>query len=507
MNSFTVKVHPSADNLRREDQLAWHIAEFASHVDALDEDVIDMIACRIVDNASVALASVNRQPVASARAMALAHPRKRGATLYGLPSTTRVDAEWAAWANATAVRELDYHDTFLAEDYSHPGDSISPLIAVAQQMKLDGKVLAKGIAIAYEVHVALVKAISLHKYKKDHVAHLAPATTAAIGAMLNLPTEIIYQAVNQAVHLSFSTRQSRKGEISSWKAFVPGFSGKLAIECIDRAMRGEGSPSPIYEGEDSVLAWMLGGNDSQYIVHLPAKGEKPRAILETYTKAHSAEYQAQALIDMAIDLGNEIKDLSNVSEVLLETSHHTHYVIGTGANDPQKMDPNASRETLDHSISYILAVALEDKAWHHEDSYTKERSNRASTITLWHKVRTVEAAEWTKAYHEKDPAKRAFGGTITIIFEDGGKISRSRGVAAAHPNGTAPWGWEDYVGKFKLLTRGMLDEASVSAFTRAAKAVVDLSASEIDALVPALTEGKADPSAPTGVGIFDHGLE
>ena len=29
------------------------------------------------------------------------------------------------------------------------------------------------------------------------------------------------------------------------------------------------------------------------------------------------------------------------------------------------MDPNASRETLDHSIMYIFAVALEDADWHH----------------------------------------------------------------------------------------------------------------------------------------------
>ena len=43
-------------------------------------------------------------------------------------------AEWAAWANAVAVRELDYHDTFLAADYSHPGDNIAPLVAVAQQL-------------------------------------------------------------------------------------------------------------------------------------------------------------------------------------------------------------------------------------------------------------------------------------------------------------------------------------------------------------------------------------
>ncbi|MGV8955157.1 MAG: MmgE/PrpD family protein, partial [Cypionkella sp.] len=293
MNKHTVQVYPSAANLPREQQLAWHIASFAADCGLLDADVVDMIACRIVDNASVGLAAINRAPVAAARAMALAHPRKAGATLYGLPAGTRVDAEWAAWANATAVRELDFHDTFLAADYAHPGDAISPLIAVAQQMGLDGAALARGIAVSYEVHVALVKAISLHKYKKDHVAHLAPATTAGIGALLGLPAEIIFQAVNQAVHLSFSTRQSRKGEISSWKAYVPGFSGKLAIECIDRAMRGEASPSPIYEGEESVLAWMLGGADSRYDVYLPATSESPRGILETYTKAHSAEYQAQ----------------------------------------------------------------------------------------------------------------------------------------------------------------------------------------------------------------------
>ena len=64
-------------------------------------------------------------------------------------------------------------------------------------------------------------------------------------------------------------------------------------------MRGQGSPSPIYEGEDGVIAWLLGGPEAVYTVPLPAPGEPKRAILETYTKEHSAEYQAQALIDLA----------------------------------------------------------------------------------------------------------------------------------------------------------------------------------------------------------------
>ena len=71
------------------------------------------------------------------------------------------------------------------------------------------------------------------------------------------------------MHITISTRQSRKGEISSWKAFAPAHAGKLAIEAVDRSIRGEGAPSPIYEGEDSVIAYVLSGLKAKYSVPLP----------------------------------------------------------------------------------------------------------------------------------------------------------------------------------------------------------------------------------------------
>ena len=175
---------------------------------------------------------------AAARAQALAHPRERGATVVGVPSYRHFDAEWAAWANGTAVRELDFHDTFLAADYSHPADNIPPLLAVAQQAGRSGGDLLRGIVAAYEIQIDLVRAICLHEHKIDHIAHLAPAAAAGIGTMLGLDIAITYQAVQHAVHVSFSTRQSRKGEISSWKAYAPAHAGKLAIEAVYRAMRG-----------------------------------------------------------------------------------------------------------------------------------------------------------------------------------------------------------------------------------------------------------------------------
>jgi len=126
------------------------------------------------------------------------------------------------------------------------------------------------------------------------------------------------------------------------------------------------------------------------------KGEIKKAILETYTKEYSAEYQSQALIDLAKKIKSKINDLNQIKKIDIYTSHHTHYVIGTGANDPQKMDPNASRETLDHSIMYIFAVALEYGDWHHVKSYTKARANRKSTIKIWHSIQTHEDKKWTK---------------------------------------------------------------------------------------------------------------
>jgi hypothetical protein len=315
-----------------------------------------------------------------------------------------------AWANGRPG--LDFLDTFLAADYAPGGHP--PLLAVAQQKGADGARLLAAIAAAYEVHVSLVKGISLHAQKKDHVAHLAPAIAAGLGTLLGLETAVVYHAINQAVHLGFSTRQSRKGEITSWKASAPAWAGKLAIEAVDRAMRGEGAPNPIYEGEDGVIAWMLAGPDAEYAVPLPAPGERPRGILETYPKAHSAEYQAQALIDLAFDLRRRIaaEVWPRVREVVVRTSHHTHTVIGSGSNDPEKYDPGAYRETLYHSVMYILAVALEDGRWHHVDSYLPARADVPPPSPSGGRSdrKTPSGRRGTRS----DPARKAFGGRVDV---------------------------------------------------------------------------------------------
>ncbi|KRE64463.1 MmgE/PrpD family protein [Arthrobacter sp. Soil761] len=503
-NKHSVRVYKSEENLAREEQLAYKIAVVAADHVEVTPLVAEMVINRVIDNASVAVASLNRAPIVAARAQALTHSPStggKGAKVFGIGE--RVSPEWAAWANGVAVRELDYHDTFLAAEYSHPGDNIPPILAVAQHVGSSGKDLIRGIATGYEIQVNLVKAICLHKHKIDHVAHLGPSAAAGIGTLLGLDVETIFQSVGQALHTTTATRQSRKGEISTWKAHAPAFAGKMAVEAVDRAMRGQTSPVPIYEGEDGVIAWMLDGPDASYEVPLPEAGEAKRAILDTYTKEHSAEYQAQALIDLARKLHKDHPDATdpaNVKSVLIRTSHHTHYVIGSGANDPQKYDPTASRETLDHSIPYIFTVALQDGAWHHVDSYSPERAARPDTVELWQKVSTEEDPEWTRRYHSLDINEKAFGGSVEITLTDGTVITDQIAVADAHPLGARPFGREQYIHKFRTLATGLVEEAEIDRFLAAVEALPHLGPGELDQLNITATPGVINLNdAPAGL--------
>ncbi|WLP91514.1 2-methylcitrate dehydratase PrpD [Gordonia sp. NB41Y] len=498
-----VRARRSSDDFPQSEHLAQKIARVAVDPVAVPADTAEMIINRIIDNAAVSAASVIRRPVTSARAQALAHPHGpggSGAGVFGVGGN--VSPEWAAWANGVAVRELDFHDTFLAAEYSHPGDNIPALVAVAQHVGASGADLILGLATAYEIQIDLVRGMCLHEHKIDHVAHLGPSVAAGLGTMLGLDEETIYQAIGQALHLTTATRQSRKGLISSWKAYAPAHAGKIAVEAVDRAMRGEGAPAPIWEGEDGVIAWLLGGFDAVYQIPLPGEGEAKRAILDSYTKEHSAEYQSQAPIDLARRMRDRVGNLDDIESIVLHTSHHTHYVIGTGSGDPQKFDPSASRETLDHSVMYIFAVALQDGTWHHETSYAPERANRPDTIELWNKISTVEDPEWTRRYHSTDPAEKAFGAKAVITLKNGEVITDELAVADAHPLGARPFARAQYEAKFTTMADGVIEADEQQRFLAAAARVAELGAGELGELNLLVAPNVLDKAPTVGKGIF-----
>ena len=197
-------------------------------------------------------------------------------------------------------------------------------------------------------------------------------------------------------------------------------------------------------------------------------------------------------------MGKKIENFDDIEEIMIHTSHHTHYVIGTGANDPQKMDPKASRETLDHSIMYIFAVALEDGGWHHEKSYAPERAQRPGTVDLWHKITTEEDPGWTARYHAMGSDK-AFGGKVIITLKNGKSIIDELGVADAHPNGARPFARPNYVEKFRTLADGIVATTEQDRFLALIDRLPALTGAEVTQLNFIVSSVQLGPDAPAGI--------
>ncbi len=496
----------AGESIGKFDQLAWKLAELASCPAPIDPEVSSAVTDRIVDSIGVAIAALNNRAVAAARAPALAHPAVGGATVLGMPRDIRVACEWAAWANGTAIRELDFHDNYYGANVCHPADAIAPLVAVAQQSCRDGATLLRAIALAYEVQVALARSVPLAEHGMDHTANLAPAVAVGLGALLGLRTETIFEAVNHAVHVSFSTLQGRRGRITGWKANAPAHVGKLAIEAVDRAMRGEQGPNPIYEGDRGIVACMLGGLDSRFQIALPERGEPWRAILETFTKEHATGYHAQAFIDLAFRLRERIDDIESIDCVEIRTKAYTHLYVGSGSEDPEKMNPKATRESLDHSVMFAFAAALLDGEWDPHRTFLPERVQRGELVRLWHKVRTVADDGWTLRFRERTGLEKDHGGEVIVSFTDGRKLAEQIDVPDAHPRGLRPFSRADYIRKFDRLVAGRADQDERTRFLETADRLPELDADGVRCLT--IT---AAPSVFAGdhqsAGIFEAGLE
>jgi len=445
-----------------------------------------MVAWRIIDAWAVGLAALEQDPVRAARSQALLHRRQHGVRLLGLPDGPRVDSTWAAWANSIAVRELDLHDNYYGFGVAHPADAICAILAAAELCNRSGEDLIRGILTSYEIQIALTDAIDLNSVGVDHVANLGPAIAAGVGSLLRLETETIFESINHMAHVSCAPLQARKGSISNWKSAAPAHVAKLALEATDRALRGQTNPAPIYEGRGGLLASMFRPSGGEVTVTLPDPEEPRTAILRSYPKAHAAGYHAQAFIDLAFRMGDRIADFEAVQTVELYTKSYTHNYLGTGSGDPEKRNPQASRETLDHSILYIFAVALQDGRWHHEDSYRPERARRPDTVRLWHKVRTVADPEWTRRFTGAASVLKDHGGRVVITLADGSVIEDEIAVPDSHPRGSAPYGHDDYMRKFRDLAGHLVEPDEAERLSDALSGLGSIPAGEVGRIHPKL---------------------
>jgi 2-methylcitrate dehydratase len=95
---------------------------------------------------------------------------------------------------------------------------------------------------------------------------------------------------------------------------------------------------------------------------------------------------------------------------------------------------------------------------------------------------TYEDKKWTKKYHNPNPKKKYFGGEVVIQMKDGSKIKSKLSVASAHPSGNKPFKREDYIYKFKTLTKNIIEEKESERFLNDIQGLRELGKSELHKL-------------------------
>ena len=118
---------------------------------------------------------------------------------------------------------------------------------------------------------------------------------------------------------------------------------------------------------------------------------------------------------------------------------------------------------------------------------------------LWRKISTAEDPEWTRRYHEADPARRAFGGRAEITLAGGTVITDEIAVADAHPAGAHPFAREQYVAKFRALADGIIDPGIQDRFLETVTRLPDLGAGDLAALTLPGTGQAGEQPATRGI--------
>ncbi|PYL06441.1 MAG: MmgE/PrpD family protein [Verrucomicrobia bacterium] len=332
--------------------LAHQLADYACALrfEDLSDKVVHEVKRRLIDSLGVALGAWKEEPCAIARKIVLDLSAKHGSTIIG--TNHKAPPDWAAFANGCCIRYFDYNDTYLSKEPAHPSDNISAALAAAESVGANGRELITAIALAYEVQCRLCDAASIRARGWDHVTYGAFSTALASARLMQLDPAKTRHAVNIAGVAGAAMRQARAGELSHWKGVAFANAARHGVYSALLARAGMTGPAPIFEGQM--------GFEKQLGVSLGNVGEKfkgaPEMILKTSIKFWPAEYHSQSAIEAALFLRKEVGDASKIKRVVIESHDAAVDIIGS---EPEKWKPK-TRETADHSLPYITAIALID---------------------------------------------------------------------------------------------------------------------------------------------------
>ena len=412
------------------------IADYASGLDPdeVSEAASHAMRSRLVDALGCALGALDASPCVAARSIAATGTADPGASVIGLaqPSTP----ELAAFANGCLIRYLDFNDTYHTEGGGHPSDMAGAVLAAAEISGCSGPDVLTGLHVAYEVFAALADAVPMRDHGWDYGAFLAIATAAGAGRALGLDQERLSNAVSLAVTPNMPLFVTRTGELSNWKGCASSYAAMAALFAARLAAAGVTGPPKPFEGkfgmwEQATGPFDLGGMGT------PVNGLS--AVERTSCKLNPSDFETQIPAEVFGGLHAEGVRPDDIEAIDVSTYYVAWDLIGGGQGDhDEKWNPKR-RETADHSLPYVIAVALTDGRVS-KASFAPDRVADPALRPLMARVTVAEDPEITRTWTSK-PAYE-----FTVSLRDG----RNLEIRVDHPRGhfNRPLSTQDFDEKF-----------------------------------------------------------
>jgi 2-methylcitrate dehydratase len=434
--SSVVKVGPDSDlecqsHATQVEELAQFVCR--SHWDEISGPAREHLKLRVLDSLGVALGALDGEPVAMVREQVQGFG---GAPLCTLIVGGKSAPDRAALYNGALVRYLDFNDSYLAPgETSHPSDNLAPVLAAAEYAHADGRTLLSALAVAYQVQNRLSDVAPVRAKGFDHTTQGAYAVAAGVSRALGLDEHRTANAIAIAGTSLNALRVTRTGELSHWKGLAYPATAFAATHAAFLAMRGVTGPREVFEGNKGFIEAISGPFEIDW------QRENLESVTRTILKRYNAEIHSQSAIEALLELRAE-HDLSadQVERIELDTFQVAFDIIGGGEEcDKHRV---RSKEEADHSLPYLLAVALLDGQVLPEQ-YLTARIIRDDVQELLRRVEVRPDPELSRRFPDQHSAR------VRICLRDGRTLEREQhDYEGFH---TRPMGWDAVAAKFDRL--------------------------------------------------------
>ncbi|MGH8024666.1 MAG: MmgE/PrpD family protein [Limisphaerales bacterium] len=447
------------------EQLAAFVARAA--YDDLSPEARAQLKIRTLDALACAAGALNGEPIQWLRA----HSEDfGGAELCTLIGGGRTAPDRAAFYNGALVRYLDFNDSFLAPgETCHPSDNFSAVLAAAEFAGRGGRDLLAALAVAYQVQCRLSEVAPVRDKGFDHTTQGAYAVAAGVSKALGLTVAQTANAIAIAGAAFNALRVTRTGTLSHWKGLAYPNTALGATHAAFLARRGITGPPEVFEGNKGFMDAIAGRFEIDW------SKENLEIVTRTIVKKYNSEIHSQSAVEGVLELKHEHQIAGpDVKRVEIEIFDVAYKIIGGGEEGDKTVVQ--IKEQADHSLPYIVAVAMLDNQVMPEQ-YLPERIRRADVQNLLRKVQVRPSPDLSRRFPAEMPCR------VAIELQDGRTFTREkRDYEGFH---TRPASWQTAAEKFQRLSK-RADPASAKDIVDAVARLETISAADLSALLARL---------------------